>query len=130
VLQETLLRRCSVTETFCMETFSRGDVLCGDVLYVQYIFLFLTEALLAFLEVPSDVRAPSKCVCFTFFRINFVSLCFFRFVRFRFASDFKCFALKRNKRKNGFFASNRKRTAHPSDNRAENIIEMSWNSPS
>jgi hypothetical protein len=30
-----MLRRRSVTETFCMETFCRGDVSCGDVLYDQ-----------------------------------------------------------------------------------------------
>jgi hypothetical protein len=30
-----MLRRRSVTETFCMETFCRGDVSCGDVLYVR-----------------------------------------------------------------------------------------------
>jgi hypothetical protein len=37
LLQETFCyRRRSVTETFCMETFCRGDVLCGDVLYVRH----------------------------------------------------------------------------------------------
>jgi hypothetical protein len=34
VTGEVLLRRRFVTET-CMETFCRGDVLCGDVLYVR-----------------------------------------------------------------------------------------------
>jgi hypothetical protein len=35
VTGDVLLRRRSVTEKFCMETFCRGDVLCGDVLYVR-----------------------------------------------------------------------------------------------
>jgi hypothetical protein len=35
VTGDVLLRRHSVTETFGMETFCRGDVLCGDVLYVR-----------------------------------------------------------------------------------------------
>jgi hypothetical protein len=29
------LMRHSVTETLCMKTFCRGDVLCGDVLYAR-----------------------------------------------------------------------------------------------
>jgi hypothetical protein len=67
-----------------------------------------------------------------FFGSHFVSICYFRFVRFRFASaDFQLFASKLNKRKKQiffrfeakqiclFFTSfcfNRKRTAHPTMN--------------
>jgi hypothetical protein len=36
VTGDVLLRRRFVTESFCMETFCRGDVLCGDVLYVRH----------------------------------------------------------------------------------------------
>jgi hypothetical protein len=35
VTGDVLLRRRFVKETFRMETFFRGDVLCGDVLYVR-----------------------------------------------------------------------------------------------
>jgi hypothetical protein len=38
VTGDVLLRRRTVTETFSMETFCRGDVLCGDVLYVRHFF--------------------------------------------------------------------------------------------
>jgi hypothetical protein len=49
MLQETfcygdvLLRRRFVTETFCMVTFCRGDVLCGDVLYVRQILYMFSK---------------------------------------------------------------------------------------
>jgi hypothetical protein len=45
VTGDDLLRRCFVTETFCMETFCRGDVLCGDVLYVRRILIVLEAVL-------------------------------------------------------------------------------------
>jgi hypothetical protein len=35
VTGDVLLRRRFVKETFCMETFCRGDVSCGDFLYVR-----------------------------------------------------------------------------------------------
>jgi hypothetical protein len=35
VTGDIMLRRRSVKETFCMETFCRGDVLCRHVLYVR-----------------------------------------------------------------------------------------------
>jgi hypothetical protein len=46
LLQETFCyRRRSVTETFCMETFCQGDVLCGDVCMCA---VGLAQAVIAF----------------------------------------------------------------------------------
>jgi hypothetical protein len=47
-------------------------------------------------SVPNSHTKPTA----QFFGSFFVSHCFFRFVRFRFARDFQCFASKGNKRKN------------------------------
>jgi hypothetical protein len=44
------------------------------------------------------------CLIFAIFGSLFVFLWYFRFARFRFASDFQLFASKRNTRKNGFFS--------------------------
>jgi hypothetical protein len=46
VTGDVLLRRRFVTETFCIETFCRGDVLCGDVLYVRQSVLETLHSLL------------------------------------------------------------------------------------
>jgi hypothetical protein len=76
-----------------------------------------------------------------FFGSLFIFLWYFCFARFGFASDFQLFALKRNKRKNGFFFAtkrnkfclifasfrfNRKRTAHPSRGRVIAKSTESW----
>jgi hypothetical protein len=42
LLQETFCYG-DVTETFCMEMFCRGDVLCGNVLYVRQNYTHLTN---------------------------------------------------------------------------------------
>jgi hypothetical protein len=49
-------------------------------------------------------RFAKDIFLFSIFRLFFVSLCLLRFVRFRFAYDFKFFASKRNKRKKLHFS--------------------------
>jgi hypothetical protein len=74
VTVDVLLQRRSVTETFCMETFCRGDVLCGDVLYVrqnQYLGI-ANLRLFPFKINHKDCKQPKKIYKLTFKIVNCV----------------------------------------------------------
>jgi hypothetical protein len=42
---DVLLRSRFVTETFCMGMFCRGDVLCGDILYVRRFHMYILKTM-------------------------------------------------------------------------------------
>jgi hypothetical protein len=58
VTGDVMLWRRSVTETFC-----RGDVLCGDVLYVRHTDFFLIHINKMVYSTP----VPRKRYCLSFF---------------------------------------------------------------